>query len=90
MSNWASKVKLLLAKYGFSRQCISSHFLLVFKRRLLEWYIHQWRVGLSDNNILNNYYAYIKDEFVIIDYLNKIKTKQLHQLLTRIRVSAHT
>jgi hypothetical protein len=38
------------------------------------------RAGLRDNNILNNLYVNLK----------KLNRKQLRQLLTRIRVSAHT
>jgi hypothetical protein len=96
MRTWASKVKLLLAQYGFSDvwdfqdSVLVAHFLPVFKQRLIDCYVQQWRAGLRDNNILNNLYVYIKDEFVISDYLNKIKTKKLRQSLTRIRVSAHT
>jgi hypothetical protein len=90
-NNWVSNVCFTLYRYGFGHvwenQGVSnvSHFLLVFKQRLVDCYLQDW-----NSNIMSKdryvFYSTFKQCHQIPEYVLKLKNPALRKSLTRIRL----
>lgn len=94
-NNWPCKIKKLLAVLGFAEiwnfpdSVLLKQFLPVFKQRLIDCYLQEWRADVSSNGVLRHLYSYVKEQFCYELYLDKINCKSFRSALTRLRVSSH-
>ena len=94
-TNWFSNVRTLLEKYGFLNVWLNpssvnqNQFIAVFKQRLLDEYVQEWRASLNTNDVLILYRS-VKDNFEMEPYLENIISRNLRIALTKLRISAHS
>ena len=93
-SNWVSSIKCLLCSYGFNNiweypdSVDTKLFMPLFKQRIVDCFVQNWRSDMNDSSILN-LYRQIKLHFSYESYLD-ILPHNIRTFLTRIRVSSHT
>ena len=93
--NWCTHIRNMLARYGFLEvydnvmHVDANVFIPLFRQRLIDEYLQQWRESLSNNNVLT-LYVYVKDTLSMESYLQNIISRKLRVALTQIRVSAHS
>ena len=92
--NWVIQVKQLLEKYGFNYVWINpfsincNEFLSLFKQRIHDVYITEWRSLLFKSSRLYMYKE-IKMEFSLEFYLKEIKDKAYRNVLSQFRCVSH-
>ena len=94
ITNWFANVRNLLEKYGFLDIWLDplsvnqNQFIAIFKQRLLDEYIQEWRASVNNNDILFLYRS-VKINFGMESYLENIFSRNLRIALTKLRISAH-
>ena len=92
--NWCSNVKRLLYENGFGyvwempSAVNLNQFLSLFKQRLIDTYVQNWRSDIRDNSVLH-VFKYLKSEFQYSDYLSVMNNKLYRSIITKFRISAH-
>jgi hypothetical protein len=93
-TNWFANVRSLLEKYGFFDVWLNplsvnqNCFIVVFKQRLIDEYLQEWRASINCNDVLFLYKS-VKDSFEMSPYLENIVSRKLRIALTKLRISAH-
>ena len=81
-----------MSEHGFSdiweNQGIHNHkmFIGIFKQRVIDNCIQKWYSDLENSNVL---YKFIKIDFCLIEYLEKVIPRNIRVNLTRLRLSSH-
>ena len=90
--NWVSYVKKLLDSFGFSDAFSNvidvKSFPAIFRQRVLDCFVQEWRGSLERNSVLLEY-KYFKNNLTYEPYLDSIPN-ELRYLVTRIRIAAHS
>jgi hypothetical protein len=64
---WPCKIKKLLAVlpeiWNFPDSVLLKQFLPIFKQRLIDCYLQEWRADVSSNGVLSHLYSYVKEQF---------------------------
>ena len=93
--NWSSNVKTLLSEHGFSdiweNQGTHNHkmFIGIFKQRVIDNVVQKWYCDLEKGYILSLLYTFIKTDFCLSEYLEKVIPRHIRVNLTRLRLSSH-
>ena len=93
--NWLFKIKSLLSSHEFlyirnDPHCLDHNaVLLLFKQRLIDDFMQNWRADLNNNRVLV-LYKEVKPEFGYANYLDIFCTKRLRNAFARLRLSSHT
>ena len=93
--NWFNKVKNLLTRYGFyyvwcnESQINETHFISIFKQRLIDEYLQQWQGNINDNGVLT-LYRELKTSFEFESYLDNIVSRNLRIAITKLRICSHS
>jgi hypothetical protein len=91
--NWASDVRDILNSTGFSQVWLNqgigdeSVFLSIFKCRIKDMYIQNWRARLDLSSRAIFYRNFTNFEFK--NYLEQVNSEKFRTALTRLRVSSH-
>lgn len=92
-TNWASKVKELLERYGFgyiwndTENVEWKPFCMQFKQRLIDEFAQSWTESIGNSGTLCTY-SLFKCSFGYETYLDKLSRTYRHAL-TRLRLSSH-
>ena len=90
---WVSLVKNMLFRCGMGNYWLnqnvhnSEHFLALFRQRMYDMYVQEWR-GELELTTPHRIYRHIKTNFNFESYLN-LGNKTLRTSITRIRLSSH-
>ena len=93
-TNWFSKVKNLLTRYGFYYVWCSdipintNKFICTFRQRLLDEYLQQWQENVTDSGVLTLYKT-LNMSHGFESYLDLIVSRDLRVVFTKLRICSH-
>ena len=91
---WATKIKLLLMRYGFGHVWIEQQvgnpiaFLTIFQQRLKDCYIQEWHASINESPRLR-FYCNFKLRFEQELYLQSVEVFRFRKMLAKFRCSNH-
>ncbi|XP_053403102.1 uncharacterized protein LOC128558242 [Mercenaria mercenaria] len=93
-NNWLYKVKNMLNLSGFGEIWLFpssvdvKQFIPVFKSRLIDTYISEWRISVNNSPSLM-LFKELKETYGMSQYLLTIENKKHRHILTKLRTSSH-
>ena len=93
--NWAYNVKTLSYTHGFGNVWEDPYsvnpntFLCMFRQRLIDNFVQQWKADTINNNNVLSLYEHFKVHFDYEHYLDGCKYRKFRESLAQLRLSSH-